>query len=137
MKINGEGIYGSKAWKVFAEGETLKDSVNPDVQGKIKGMPGGKLDKIHADFSFSTKDFRFTEGKDGSVYAFCMTVPKAGETIQIKSMGKNSGLFGKKIEKVSLLGSSAAMKWKQEDDALVITCPEDMTFANAVGFKIN
>ncbi|MDP4291792.1 MAG: alpha-L-fucosidase C-terminal domain-containing protein [Bacteroidota bacterium] len=107
-----------------------------DVGEKIKGMPGGKLDKIHADFTFSTKDFRFTEGKDGSVYAFCMTVPKAGETIRIKSMGKNSGLVNQNIQQVTLLGSNSKLTWTQEDSSLKIICPDKMDFSHVACFKI-
>ena len=136
MKINGEGIYGSKAWKVFAEGEMVKDPKNPDAPEKIKGMPGGKLDRIHADFTFSTKDFRFTEGKDGSVYAFCMTVPKSGETILIKSLGKNSESASKKIHRVTLLGSNSKLTWKQEDSNLKIICPDKMDLSHVACFKI-
>ena len=136
MKINGEGIYGSKAWKVFAEGELVKDPKNPDAPEKIKGMPSGKLDKIHTDFSFSTKDFRFTEGKDGSVYAFCMTVPNAAETIRIKSLGKKSGLESKNIHQVILLGSDSKLTWDQEDSGLKIVCPDKMDFSHVACFKI-
>jgi alpha-L-fucosidase len=132
MKINGEGIYGSKAWRVFAEGEMVKDQKNPKAQEKLKGMPGGKLDKIHADFSFSTKDFRFTQGKDGSVYAFCMTVPKPGEQIRIVNLGSTNG----SVNTVSLLGSGETITWKQEKEALIIDCPDKMEYRYSVCFKI-
>ena len=62
MKINGEGIYGSKAWKVFAKGELVKDTRKPDAPERMKGMPGGKLDQPYTEFKFTTRDFRFTEG---------------------------------------------------------------------------
>ncbi|NWJ52482.1 MAG: alpha-L-fucosidase [Bacteroidetes bacterium] len=136
MKINGEGIYGSKAWKVFEEGELVKDQNNAAAPEKIKGMPGGKLDKIHAEFPFSTKDFRFTEGKDGSVYAFCMTVPKPGETIWIKSLGSRSGIIDQKVRQVILLGSNSKLNWYQEDFCLKIICPNKMDFHYVVCFKV-
>ncbi len=56
MKINGEAIYGSRAWERFGEG----DSIN----GKLLSVPKGKIGQKQADFTFSTRDFRFTVGKD-------------------------------------------------------------------------
>ncbi len=76
MKINGEGIYGSHAWKKLGEGETVIDSKTKEA--KLKILPGGKLGKKQADFTFSTKDFRFTVGKNGALYAYCLAVPKPG-----------------------------------------------------------
>jgi alpha-L-fucosidase len=137
MKINGKGIYGSRAWKVFAEGDLVKDPAKPDEPGKLRNMPGGKLDGYHAQYQFSTSDFRFTQGKDGAIYAWCMSVPKGGELIRIKSLGTAAGLLDKQIEKVALMGCSADIEWKQQQDALEILCPKEMPFMAAVGFKIN
>ncbi len=137
MSVNGEGIYGSKAWKVYGEGVMVKDPKNPDSPEKLKGMPGGKLDKPHAEFSFSTKDFRFTEGKNGSVYAWCMTVPMGEEMIRIRSLGQKAGLTQQTISKVSILGNNSSVEWKQDSEALAIRCPEKMDFKHAVCFKID
>ena len=60
------------------------------VNGKLKMLPGGKLNKKHAEFKFNTEDFRFTIGKNNSLYAFCMNVPAPGTTLKIKSLGSNS-----------------------------------------------
>jgi len=136
MKINGEGIYGSKAWKTYGEGEMIKDSKNADAPGKLKGMPGGKLDRAHADFRFTTRDFRFTEGKDGAIYAWCLAVPMGEEMIRIRSMGLKSGLLQRKISKVTLLGSNSKLEWKLEADALVIRCPDKMEVKLVAGFRI-
>jgi alpha-L-fucosidase len=136
MKINGEGIYGSRAWKIFGEGDMVKDPKKPDAPEKLRGMPGGKLDQAHADFTFSTNDFRFTQGRDWSIYAWCLAVPKPGEKIRIKSLGSNSGMPEGKIGPVSLLGSNSALKWKQENDALVIDYPDNLDLQHVVCFKI-
>ena len=55
MHTNGEAIYGSKAWTKIGEGE-MKN-------GKLKTLPGGRLDKRHAQFQFNAQDIRFTVGK--------------------------------------------------------------------------
>ncbi len=106
MKINGEGIYGSHAWKKLGEGELVPDAKNPTAAPKLKTFPGGKLGKAHADFKFSTQDFRFTKGKDGSVYAYCLTVPQPGEIIKIASFGTTAQLLDKPVTSVTMLGSA-------------------------------
>ena len=126
MKINGEGIYGSKAWKVWGEGE-----------GGIEKsrVHQGTLTKASAEKSFSNKDFRFTVGKDGSLYAWCLTVPKPGEILEIKALGSDAKLLDKPIKSVKLLGAKEVFH-KQEAAALKISCPKAMPFQHAVGFKI-
>jgi alpha-L-fucosidase len=129
MAINGEGIYGSKAWTQFGEGEMVND--------RLKAAPNGKLGRSHADFKFSSKDFRFTVGKDGSLYAYCMTVPAPGEELKITSLGSGAGVRQEPIRSVKLLGSAAQIESRQQADGLVVRCPPEMPFKIAIGFKIN
>jgi alpha-L-fucosidase len=137
MKLNGAGIYGSRAWKILGEGEQVVDPKNPANPPKLKTFPGGKLGKRNAEFTFSTKDFRFTKGKNSEVYAYCMTVPKPREILTIKSFGFNAKLLDKPVKSVSLLGSSVQLKWKQTAEGLVIHFPEG-NFGNiAAGFRVN
>lgn len=129
MRQNGEAVYGSHAWTIPGEGEL--------VDGKLKMLPGGKLSREHADFKFSSQDFRFTIGKNGSLYAFCMTVPEPRAQLKIKSIGTDARNLDKTITTVKLLGYDGKLEWEQEADGLVITCPEEMPFTTSVVFKIN
>ena len=128
MKTNGEAIYGSKAWKVYGEGQL-------DKNGKILKLPGHALKQQHADFPFTSKDIRFTVGKNSSFYAFCMKSPQPGEKVIIKSMGKKSGLI-MKVKQVSLLGYNGKIKWHQTNEALEISCPEQLPFSTIITFRI-
>ncbi len=128
MHKNGEAVYGSHAWKIHGEGNLVND--------KLKQLPGGALTKKQADFRFDTQDFRFTVGKNGSLYVFCMNVPLGGETIKIKSLGTNSKYLDKAIQSVKLLGYKGKLKWKLEADGLSITCPKKMSFATSIVFKV-
>jgi len=128
MRRNGEAVYGSHAWKIPGEGEI--------VDGKLKMLPGGKLERRHADFKFDTQDFRFTVGKNKALYAFCMTVPEPGKQLKIKLLGNDSKNLDKPVKSVKMLGHEGKLTWKQEADGLVITCPAEMPFATAVVFKI-
>ena len=80
---NGEGIYGSRPWKIFGENSKEAESFKP-----------GQFDE---NYKFNSKDIRFTT-KDGFLYAYCLGTP--AKDIRIKSLGKNSklsvsGCFGK------------------------------------------
>lgn len=129
MKRNGEGVYGSHAWKIPGEGEM--------VDGKLKILPGGALQRKHAEFKFDAQDIRFTVGKNGSLYAFCMNVPVAGSSVKIKSLGTGAEYFGKTVKSVQLLGYKGKLSWKQEVDGLTVICPKEMPYATSVVFKVD
>lgn len=122
MSVNGEGIYGSSAWSVWGESS----------DEKILTLPRGKkLGKEQEQVSFTTHDFRFTQGQNGAIYAYCLKVPESGEEILIRS------LVGYKIKDVSLLGCNEAVEWKQTDIGLSIICPQRMEHLKmVVTFKI-
>lgn len=126
MRVNGDGIYGSSAWKVLGEGK----------DGKLNTLPGGRIGQWQADHVFYNTDFRFTEGKGGTLYAWCMTVPKAGDKLTIVSLGTNKGLFDKKIRSVELMGTEQSVDWKQNADGLEIVYPDSVDLKTAVGFRI-
>lgn len=126
MNINGQAVYGSRAWHTFGEGE-LND------KGKLRTLPGGGLGKHHADFKFSSKDFRFTVGKDNALYAFSMTVPESGEELRIKSLGS---VVSDKVKNISLLGSKEKINFSQNEDELIIQCPDVSDFKTSLVFKI-
>jgi len=111
MAINGEGIYGSRAWSTFREGTG----------------------------SSTTSDFRFTVGANGYLYAYCMTVPAANAQITINTLGTNQHNLAGPITSVSMLGSNQTLTWSQTATGLTITCPSTMpSVASGTGvcFKI-
>jgi len=137
LKTNGEGIYGSSAWKVLGEGRTKTDPKKPDQKPSLICFPRVGILPRHDQSQMTAEDIRFTQGRDGAVYAFVMVVPKPGESLTIKSLGTNAGLLQKPVSSVSLLGSSAKLEWKQEPEGLVVKCPPDMPFEYAVVFKVH
>ena len=126
MKINGVGIYGSKAWSVPGEGK----------ERKLRTLPGGSLGKKQADFKFGPEDFRFTIGKDGNLYAFCMSVPPSGTSLVITSLGKNSTQTFQPVSAVELLGYKGKIAWTQDRDGLHISLPDTSKLKIALCFKI-
>ena len=115
LKVNGEGIYGTRPWKIYGEG--------PTHQAKVGGF------SENTDKPFTAQDIRFTS-KAGALYAITLSVPKA--EVHVKSLGVNAG----KVIAVGLLGSAEPLKWKQADDGLVIQPASKWPSQHAVTFKI-
>lgn len=129
MDRNGDAVYGSRAWHTLGEGVI--------TDGKLRTLPGGGLNKRHADFEFSSEDFRFTLGKDDSLYAFCMTVPEGGTILNIKSLA-HGGKDVPEIKNVTLLGHEKPLTWSQTDKGLSVTLPSDLSgFSTSLVLRIN
>lgn len=123
MDVNGQGIYGSKAWKRFGEGD--------------RTLPRGALGRKSANFEFSTDDLRFTVGKNGALYVWCMAVPPSGTVLRVQSCGRTAQLLDAPPSNITMLGSDASVDWALHDDALDITCPDTDDLQHAVGFRIS
>ena len=120
---NAEGVYATRPWKVYGEGpSTLKENQKSGRFGGLSDTGG-----------YQSTDVRYTT-KGNNVYAFVMATPEGD--IKLTSLGKNARLADKDIVSVSMLGSNEKLKWKQEDDALVITKPVKLPSWKVRGFKI-
>jgi alpha-L-fucosidase len=123
MDVNKECIFGTRPWKVFGEGPSAE--ATPVKVGNFsegKGKP------------FAGEDVRFTT-KGRTLYMIVLGVPK--KDLQIKSLGKEAKLLGKKIRSIKLLGSDEKVQWSQAADALTVKVPEKMPNDIAIVFKIS
>lgn len=120
--VNGEGIYGTRPWKIYGEGPST-------VKKQEKGHFGGVKDVR----PYESTDIRFTT-KGETIYAFCMGQPAAD--VRITSLGKSSNLISKPVASVKMLGSKDKLTWKQEGDALVISKPSKLPDWQVVTFKV-
>ena len=116
LRINAEGIYGTRPWKVFGEGPL-----------KVKD---GRQGENHR--AFSQNDIRFTT-KDGVLYAFVLSVPD--RDIVIKSLAEGGPLEGE-IADIALMGSDEAIVWERSEEDLTIQLPASLPEALVVGFRI-
>jgi alpha-L-fucosidase len=116
---NGEGIYGSRPWKIYGE--------------KPADKPVKKLGRFDENFGYSSRDIRFTT-KGNILYAYCLGKPEAD--IVIRSLAKSSKLVNKRIASVMMVGSKEKINWKQTTDALVIKKPSNLPSWQVIGFKI-
>lgn len=127
--VNGEGIYGSRPWKISGE--------NPPVP-----TPSSTPDKKRGEMfnegkqKMTAKNIRFTTTKDGkTLYAFCLGEPESD--IVVKCLGSASGKLDKPIASISLMGFTQDPVWKQTPEALVITKPTSFPLPGMpVGFRI-
>jgi alpha-L-fucosidase len=120
IAANGEGIYGSRPWKIYGEA--------PDKTEVVKAGNFNE-DKI----KYSSQDIRFTE-KGNNLYAFCLNIPEGD--IYVKSLGKDSKLNERKIVSVTMLGNSEKINWQQDADKLVIKKPAQLPDWKVLGFNI-
>jgi alpha-L-fucosidase len=103
LRINGEGIYGTRPWTVFGEGPS---------QVVIKHYQENSV-------PWTIEDFRFTQ-KDGKVYAFQMKWPEGGKTV-IRSLGQGQA---PEVKSVTVLGYEGPVRFEQTGRGLAIDLPE-------------
>ncbi len=128
MKVNSEGIYGTRPWKLFGEGPAIQKT---SATAGMNGTPEHFNEKQRKDLTAS--DIRFT-AKPGILYAFVM-----GHTtseIQISSLSTRNTSSAQKIQRVELLGSAEPIQWKLTDDGLAIASPRAFPTEHAITFKI-
>jgi alpha-L-fucosidase len=115
MRVNSEGIHGTRPWKVYGEGPSL---LNTEVGAAFN-------EKNRRDLT--SEEIRFTS-KGANVYAFVMGWP-SGETV-VKSIDK-------KVHNVELLGYKGKLKWSQDQAGLKVAMPGEQPCDYAVTLKIN
>ena len=101
ITVHGEAIYDTRPWGVYGEG---------GVRYK-----GGHFKE---DFSYSSKDIRFTT-KGSTLYAIALGWPADGKLL-VRSLATPAG----KVTAVSVLGSASGVAWQETDEGLVVTVPE-------------
>jgi alpha-L-fucosidase len=116
IAVVGEGIYGTRPWKVAGEGPA--QVVNE----------GFREDAV----AWTIEDFRFTS-KDSRVYAFQMKWPEGGKTvIQSLKLGNVP-----RVAKVQVLGFSGPLQWEQTGRGLAIDLPEQKPCEFAQCYRVD
>ena len=110
MGPNGEGIFGTRPWKVYGEGPSV---ASPAPRGQF----GGARDVR----PYTSEDIRFT-AKGDVLYAFAMSWPENG-TLTIKSLARGSVEFPREIARVELLGARGPLVFAREASGLVVNLP--------------
>jgi len=115
MKLNGEGIYGSRPWVRMGEGPMMPVEAPGDWKGSSTATPGPAMKRPDVPAP-SEADFRFTAAK-GALFAWGYKRPASQAKIASLATGKA------RVEKVSLPGSGEGLTFVQTAEGLVVTLP--------------
>jgi alpha-L-fucosidase len=120
MRVNSEGIYGTRPWTVFGEGPAMETIAPLSAQGfnEGKGKP------------FTSEDIRFTT-KGKTLYAIMLGWP-TDKTAMIKKLSASGG----KVESVSLLGNYDKLHFQQSNEGLKIQLSDQAPCKDAFVLKI-
>jgi len=118
-QVNGEGIFGSRPWRVYGEGPTQIP----------KGLRGRGADTV---IPYTSEDLRFTT-KDGKVYVFLLAEPSG--PIVVKSLGL-AAATGQRVTHVELVGSTEPVRWQQDGAALRLTPPARLPSAAVISYRL-
>ena len=119
MAVNGEGIYGTRPWK---------------VSGNIAAPAAGEQgfnERNRKDLT--ANDVRFTT-KGGALYAFVMGWPEREAAIPTLAVGGKLAVG--KIRSVELLGHKGKVKFTQDEAALAVEMPPEKPGEYAITLKI-
>jgi alpha-L-fucosidase len=119
LRINGEAIYGSRPWTTFGEGPTMV-------------REGAYIAKHIPDFT--PQDIRFTT-RAGKLYIIVLGWP--GGQLRVKSINKGTKLPTDSIREITMLGTSARIKWKLDDQGLLIHLPDHKPCDHAFTFRVS
>ena len=121
--LNGEGIFGTRPWKIYGEG--------PSTAPQARGQFGGARDVR----PYTAQDFRYVQ-KGDTLFAFAMGWPDDGK-LTLTALAEGSAHAPGAIERVELLGVKEPLKFTRDTTGLVVSLPEKKVGDYAHGLKIN
>ncbi|WP_139063687.1 alpha-L-fucosidase [Flagellimonas eckloniae] len=130
LKINGEAIYGTRPWKVYGDGKSVRGENEQNGQGEVRNAGDDIVAKkktgehynqrTTASDAYASDEVRFTK-KGDNLYIMIMN-PKKGE-IKISTFGLNNELNPGRLKKLSRLDNGTKVKFKQTRTALSLAVP--------------
>ena len=111
--VNGEGIFACRPWTIHGEGPAMQVKIDPNVRYNVSKQP-----------ALGASDIRFTT-KGKTLYAFVQGWPQ-GEMV-IESLGNASPQKVGRIAAVQMLGRGQLLQFRQNDEALRVTLPDEKT----------
>jgi alpha-L-fucosidase len=122
MAVNGEGIHGTRPWKVSGN--------NTPPQGdRQQGFnERNRKDLTAADIRYTTKN--------GALYVFIMGWPEPGHPHELAQLALGGKPGAGKVRRVELLGHRGNLKFTQNETALAVELPNEKPCDYAVTLKI-
>ncbi len=123
MKVNGEAIYGTRPWKIYAEGPTV-------TRGMKRNNKGEEREQWDWRQQFTPKDIRFTTNGD-TLYAIALAWPEDGR-LTVRSLASTDI----NVKSVMLLGYTDELKWQRTADGLDVEFPVEPPCDYAFALRI-
>ena len=117
LKVNGEAIYGTRAWRIHGEGPT-----------KVAAGSFHDTDTAH----YTPEDFRFTT-KGEALYVIGLGWPANGRAV-IHALAQATG--SERVQSVVLVGSDAKLQFEQSDDGLHVRLPAQAPTKYAFALRV-
>ena len=126
LKINGEAIYGTRPWKVFGDGKSVRGEEIKTVGTEIRNATANQKKGEHfnqrttASPALAHDEVRFTtKGKD--FYIIVMN-PAKGQ-LAIPSLGKNGEVNPGILQHLIQLYDGRKISFKQNGESLIVNMP--------------
>ncbi len=114
IEVNGEAIYGTRAWKTHAQWSDGDRDYKPEDQHYIGGDYVLKQ-TVDPEPGYAVKEIFFTY-KKGNLFAICPRWP--GERLTVKDFQANNN------SKVTLLSTGDKLNWENKNGNMIIEMPE-------------
>jgi alpha-L-fucosidase len=122
MAVNGEGIHGTRPWKVSG-------NITPPQGDRQQGFnERNRKDLTAADIRYTTKS--------GSLYVFIMGWPEPGHPHELAQLALGGKPGAGKVRRVELLGHKGNLKFTQNETALAVELPNEKPCDYAITLKI-
>jgi len=132
LALNGEAIYETRPFKVAAEGPTVVDDANYDLDKLNDQLKNGDAADVRS-MAMTEKDFRFTT-HGSSLYAIAMGWPENGE-FHIRTL-KAGGEYDGRVQCVSMPGIRGTLEFHQDPEGLHVKAPASKPCEHAYVLKI-
>jgi alpha-L-fucosidase len=126
LKINGEAIYGTRHWKVFGDGKSVRGEEVETVHGELRNAVAAQKKGEHfnqrttATPAFAHDEVRFTTKGDDF---YIVVMNPAGGEFAIPSLGTKSDINPGKLKTLTQIYDKRSIAFKQTKDKLSITMP--------------
>ncbi|MDE5590581.1 MAG: alpha-L-fucosidase [Acetatifactor sp.] len=132
LALNGEAIYGTRPFSVAAEGPTVIEDADYDLEKLNQQLNNGDAADVRSK-AMTAEDFRFTAcGTD--LYAIAMGWPEDG-VFHIRTL-REGGRYYKKAGRVTMPGIDEPLEFHQDAAGLHVKAPEFKPCRHAYVLKI-
>lgn len=126
LKVNGEAIYGTRPWKIYGDGTSVRGEAVKTVNGELRNATESQKQGEHfnqrttATPVFSNDEVRFTTKKDDF---YIIVLNPSGGTLTIPSLGVEKGTNPGKLKSLVQMFNEQRLSYKQLESGLVIQMP--------------